>query len=124
MKVNQILKRTAAWSLSALMLSAVLMGTVACTRDESKNPGGTSTSETTSVKPAVTTPAQNGGNNGSGNGTTTDKPLNPDAGTVAPDGDAGNPPAGTENGTGSNHDSGNGTGTKNRPDSFRSRFMK
>lgn len=115
MKANQILKRTAAWSISALMLSTVLLGTAACTRDENKNPGDTTAGGTT-----VTTPAQNGGNNGSG--TTTDKPLNPDAGTVAPDSDAGNPPAGTESGAGTD----NGTGAESRShrdDSFRSRFM-
>ncbi len=107
MKANRIVKRTAAWSISALMLSTVLMGTVACTRDEQKNPGDTTAGGTT-----VTTPAQNGGNNGSGSGT--DKPLNPDAGTVTPDSDAGNPPAGNDNGTGSR---------SFRDDSFRSRFM-
>ncbi len=111
MKATRIVKRAAAWSVSALMLSTVLMGTVACTRDEHKNPADTSNGGTT-----VTTPVQNGGNNGSGSGT--DKPLNPDAGTVNPDSDAGNPPAGTDNGTGGGTES-----RSHRDDSFRSRFM-
>ena len=87
MKATRIVKRAAAWSVSALMLSTVLMGTVACTRDEHKNPG-----DTTAGGPQVTTPAT-GNNNSSGSGT--DKPLSPDAGTVAPNGDAGDPPTGT-----------------------------
>ena len=112
MKANRIVKRTAALGISALLLSTVLMGTVACTRDEQKNPGDTSVNDTTAGGTTVTTPAQNGGNNGSGSGT--DKPMNPDAGTVAPDSDAGNPPAGSDSGTESR---------SYRDDGFRSRFM-
>ncbi len=87
MKAIQRMKRAAAWSLSALALSAVLMGTVACTRGGSNTPADTTGTSTT-----VTTPA-NGSN---GNGTGTNRPLDPDAGTVDPNGDAGDPPAGTE----------------------------
>ena len=89
MKVTQHTKRAAAWSLSALMLSSVLLCSVACTRNDNKNPGDTTAGQT------VTTPAT--GNNGTGS--KPDKPMNPDAGTVAPNGDAGDPPAGTDGGT-------------------------
>lgn len=99
MKVTQHTKRAAAWSLSALVLSSVLLGSVACTRNDNKNPGDTTAGQT------VTTPAT--GNNGSGSNS--DKPLNPDAGTVAPNGDAGDPPTATDG------------GTEGR--TFRSRFM-
>ncbi len=87
MKAIQRMKRAAAWSLSALALSAVLMGTVACTRGGSHTPADTTGTSTT-----VTTPAN--GSNGTGAGT--NRPLDPDAGTVDPNGDAGDPPAGTE----------------------------
>lgn len=90
MKAIQRMKRAAAWSLSALALSVVLMGTVACTRGGSDTPADTTGSDTT-----VTTPA--GGSNGSG--TDTNRPLDPDAGTVDPNGDAGDPPAGTDGGS-------------------------
>jgi hypothetical protein len=87
MKAIQSTKRTAALGLSALMLSSVMLCGVACTRNDHKNPG-----DTTAGGPQVTTPAT-GNNNSSGSGT--DKPLSPDAGTVAPNGDAGDPPTGT-----------------------------
>ena len=90
MKAIQRMKRAAAWSLSALALSAVLMGTVACTRGGSNTPADTTGSDTT-----VTTPAN--GSNGTGTGT--NRPLDPDAGTVETGGDAGDPPAGTEGGS-------------------------
>lgn len=109
-----MVKRMAAWGISALMLSTVLMGTVACTRDEHKNPADTTGGTTGGT--TVTTPAQNGGNNSSGS--STDKPLNPDAGTVAPDSDAGNPPADSGSGSGSGTE-----GRSFRDDGFRSRFM-
>ena len=89
MKAIQPIKRALAWGLSALMLSAVLMGTVACTRGGDNTPTDTTGSGTT-----VTTPATN-----NGTGTGTNKPLDPDAGTVDPNGDAGDPPTGTEGGT-------------------------
>ncbi len=108
MKAIQSIKRTAALGLSALVLSSVMLCSVACTRDDQKNPGDTTAGGST----AVTTPAQNGGNNGSGSGS--DSPMNPDAGTVNPDSDAGNPPAGTDNSQESR---------SYRDDSFRSRFM-
>ena len=89
MKAIHRMKRAAAWGLSALALSATLMGTVACTRGDHTTPG-----DTTAATP-VTTPAT--GNNSTG--ATTTRPLDPDAGTVDPNGDAGDPPTGTENGT-------------------------
>ena len=93
MKAIQRMKRAAAWSLSALALSVVLMGTVACTRGNHDTPGDTTA--TTTAPSTVTTPAT--GNNSTG--ATTTRPLDPDAGTVDPNGDAGDPPTGTENGT-------------------------
>ena len=87
MKATQRIKNAAVWGLSALTLASVMLFSVACTRGSDKNPGD-STSGGTS---AVTTPAT--GNNG------TTKPLDPNAGTVAPNGDAADPPAGTEGGT-------------------------
>lgn len=102
--LTQHTKRAAALGLSALVLSSVMLCSVACTRDDHKNPGDTTAGGST----AVTTPAQNGGNNGSGSGS--DIPMTPDAGTVNPDSDAGNPPAGT-----------NDSSTGDR--GFRSRFM-
>lgn len=102
--LTQHTKRAAALGLSALVLSSVMLCSVACTRDDHKNPGDTTAGGST----AVTTPAQNGGNNGSGSGS--DIPMNPDAGTVNPDSNAGNPPAGT-----------NDSSTGDR--GFRSRFM-
>ena len=89
MKAIHRMKRAAAWGLSALALSAILMGTVACTRGDDTTPGDTTAATT------VTTPAT--GNNSTG--ATTTRPLDPDAGTVDPNGDAGDPPTGTENGT-------------------------
>lgn len=92
MKVMQRIRQASAWGLSALALSTVLLCSVACTRGGDKNPVGTGTGTST-----VTTPAN--GNNGTGASTT--RPLDPDAGTVNPDGDAGDPPANTEGGSGS-----------------------
>ncbi|MBQ9151318.1 MAG: hypothetical protein IJX72_03635 [Clostridia bacterium] len=104
MKANQSTKRAAAWSLSALVLSSVLLCSVACTRNDDKNPGDT-TAGTSNGTPAVTTTAT--GNNGTGSNS--DTPMNPDSGTVDPNGDAGYPPTGTD------------VGTEGR--SFRSHFM-
>ena len=112
MKSFQHTKRAAALGLSALILSSVMLCSVACTRDDMNNPGNPSTSDTTpGGSTAVTTPAQNGGNNGSGSDS--DKPMDPNAGTVNPDGDAGNPPAGSDSRDTRSY----------RDDSFRSRFM-
>ena len=90
MKVMQPIRQALAWGLSALALSTVLLCSVACTRGGDKNPDGTQGGTT-----AVTTPAN--GNNGTGSNTT--RPLDPDAWTVDPNGDAGDPPTGTESGT-------------------------
>ena len=96
----------------ALALSAALLFCMACTRDDMNNPGNPSTSDSTpGGSTAVTTPAQNGGNNGSGS--SSDKPMDPNAGTVNPDSDAGNPPAGSDSRDTRSY----------RDDSFRSRFM-
>ena len=89
MKAIQRIRRASAWGLSALVLSTVLLCSVACTRGGDKNPVGTGTGTSTATTPA-------GGNNGTGSGT--NRPLDPDAGTVNPDGDAGDPPTGTEGG--------------------------
>ena len=107
MKSFQHTKRAAALGLSALILSSVMLCSVACTRDDMNNPGETTPGGST----AVTTPAQNGGNNGSGSNS--DKPMDPNAGTVNPDSDAGNPPAGSDSRDTRSY----------RDDSFRSRFM-
>ena len=93
MKAIQRIKRASAWGLSALALSVVLMGTVACTRGNHNTPGDTTA--TTTAPSTVTTPAT--GNNSTG--ATTTRPLDPDAGTVDPNGDAGDPPTGTESNT-------------------------
>jgi hypothetical protein len=90
MKVMQPIRQALAWGLSALALSTVLLCSVACTRGGDKNPDGTQGGTA-----AVTTPAN--GNNNTGSNTT--RPLDPDAGTVDPNGDAGDPPTGTEGGT-------------------------
>ena len=91
MNANRNTKRAAALGLSALILSSIMLCSVACTRDDHKNPGDT----TAGGNQTTTTPATgNGGSSGSGS----DKPLSPDAGTVNPDGDAGDPPAGTDGG--------------------------
>ena len=90
MKAIQRMKRAGAWSLSALALSVILMGTVACTRGNVNTPGDTTGSTT-----AVTTPANGTG----GTGTGTNRPLDPDAGTVDTGNNAGDPPTGTEGGT-------------------------
>ena len=90
MNVNRNTKRAAALGLSALVLSSVMLFSVACTRDDHKNPGDTTAGNTQTT----TTPSS--GNNGSGSDS--DKPLQPDAGTVDPNGDAGDPPTGTDNG--------------------------
>lgn len=90
MKVMQRIRQASAWGLSALALSTVLLCSVACTGGGDKNPDGTQGGTA-----AVTTPAN--GNNGTGSSTT--RPLDPDAGTVDPNGDAGDPPTGTESGT-------------------------
>ena len=89
MKAIQHMKRAAAWSLSALALSAVLMGTVACTRGNNHTPGDT-TATTTVTTPATET---------NGTGAVTTRPLDPDAGTVDTNDNAGDPPTGTEGGT-------------------------
>ena len=89
MKAIQRMKRAAAWSFSALALSAVLMGTVACTRGNVNNPNDTTATTT------VTTPATEQ----SSTGADTTRPLDPGAGTVDTGDTAGDPPTGTHDGT-------------------------
>ena len=89
MKANQSTKRAAALGLSALILSSVMLCSVACTRNDDKNPGDT----TAGGNQTTTTPST-----GNHNGSNTDRPLDPNAGTVAPDGDAGDPPTVTDQG--------------------------
>jgi len=82
MKAMQKPLRTVAQILAlAVILSTMLLCSVACTRGDGQG-SDTTTGDST---PSTTT----------GNGQTT-TPMDPDAGTVNPDGDAGNPPAGTD----------------------------
>ena len=76
-------QRTAVRRCSAILLSAVALTSVmllfaSCTGNGNMNPAETAT--------------------GTHNGTGTTAPLDPNAGTVNPNGDAGNPPAGTDDG--------------------------
>ena len=105
MNANRNTKRAAALGLSALILSSVMLCSVACTRDDHKNPGDT----TAGGNQTTTTPATG---DGSGSGSGSDKPLDPDAGTVKPDDDAGDPPAGTEGENGSSENGSSESGTK------------
>ena len=84
-------KRTAARRASAILLSAMTLTSAmllctSCTGDGNMDDSGT-TAGTTAGTVANTD-----------NGTAS--PMDPNAGTVKPDGDAGNPPAGTDDGTG------------------------
>lgn len=105
MKATPHIHRTLALGLSTLLLSSVLLFSVACTRGNGDGAGGT-TAGTSTGTPAVTTPATSGQNS---TGSNTARPMDPDAGTVNPDGDAGDPPTATDDG----HES----------RSFRSHFM-
>ena len=87
MKAMQRIKRVTAWGLSALTLSAVLLCAVACTGGGDPAPGGTTGGTTAATTPATSRPD-----------TGTNRPLDPGAGTVTPNGDAGDPPAGTDSG--------------------------
>ena len=96
MKAMQTAKRTMALGLSALVLSSVMLCGVSCTRGDHANPAdttGTGNESQNGNKPSVTTPATD---QNDGAGSNSDKPLDPGAGTVRPNGDAGDPPAGTE----------------------------
>ena len=87
MKAIQRIRQGAAWGFSALILSTVLLCAVACTGGSTSVPDGTTGGTAVTTAPAT----------GHG-GTETNRPLNPDAGTVAPGGDAGDPPTGTDGG--------------------------
>lgn len=90
MKAIQPIKRALAWGLSALALSTVLLCTVACTGGGDPTPGGTTAGTTVTTTPATNRPDAG-----------TNRPLDPDAGTVDPNGTPGDPPTGTEGGTSS-----------------------
>jgi hypothetical protein len=88
MKAMQRIKRATAWSLSALTLSALLLCAVACTGGGDPAPGGTTGGTTATTTPATGRPDAG-----------TNRPLDPGAGTVTPNGDAGDPPTGTDGGS-------------------------
>ena len=83
-------KRTAALGLSALILSSVMLCGVSCTGGDQNSPTDTTGNGN---KPSVTTPATDKHDS---NGSGSDKPMDPDAGTVRPNENPGDPPAGTE----------------------------
>ncbi len=86
-------RQQGAWGLTcAVLMTAILLGCASCTRDEIlHDPKDTGTSAGTM---ADTRPS--GGGTGGIPGT--GKPLDPDAGTVNPNGDAGDPPAAPDSG--------------------------
>lgn len=99
--------RRTAWGMTcAVLMTAILLGCASCTRDEILHDPKDTANGTTAGTMADTRPS--GGTNGGTPGT--GKPLDPDAGTVNPNGDAGDPPAAS--------DKGDAAGK-----SFRSRFM-
>ena len=77
----------------ALALSAALLFCMACTRDDMKPTD--IPKDTTGSTTADTTPGSMGPSDGTGDA----DPLNPDAGTVRPSDDAGDPPADNGNDT-------------------------
>ncbi len=97
MKANHTINRRRALSaVTAVALSAVMLVSVSCTRNDLKDDPKDTTAGTSAVtkpdsgsdnKPGMTTPESA-------------KPLDPGAGTVNPDADPGTPPAGTESGKG------------------------
>ncbi len=87
MKATNTLRRGIAALACALLLGTVSLTFVSCTRNEMSDPKDT-TSGTTETKPS-----ENHG--GTGMGTMPGSPLDPDAGTVNPEADPGDPPAGT-----------------------------
>ena len=72
-------------AMSAVVLSATMLATVSCTKkmdDQNDTTTGTVTDTTATTKPETNSE--------------TAKPMDPDAGTVKPDSDPANPPAGTD----------------------------
>lgn len=91
MKATHPIRRQVLCAMSAVALSAIMLTSVSCTRnamndDVSDTTAGTATDTTATTQPD------------SGNSDTT-KPLDPEAGTVNPDSDPANPPAGSSEGT-------------------------
>ncbi len=78
----------------AVLLTAILLGCASCTRDEILH-DPKDTGAGTSAGSMADTGAAGGGTGGMPG---TGKPLDPGAGTVNPNGDAGDPPAATDKG--------------------------
>ena len=74
-------RRSSAILLSALTLTAVMLLCTSCTRGGDMNPSDTGSGSVSQTEKG------------------TARPLDPNAGTVRPDGNSGNPPAGTDGGT-------------------------
>ncbi len=84
-------RRNTAWGMTcAVLMTAILLGCASCTRDEilhdpKDTAGGTTAGTMADTKPSGGVPGTGGA-------------LDPDAGTVNPNGDAGDPPAATDKG--------------------------
>ncbi len=98
MKATHSTRRRALCAVTAAALSAVMLVSVSCTRNDGKDDPKDSTSGTT----AGTTAGTTGGTTGGMTDQTheTGKLLDPDAGTVSPDAEPGDPPAGADSGRG------------------------
>lgn len=98
MKATHSIRRQALCAMSAVALSVIMLTSVSCTKKMNGNADTTTdtVTETTATTKPETKPE-------------TAKPMDPDAGTVEPDSNPANPPAGTD------HD----TDTR-----FRSHFMR
>ncbi len=86
--------RRARIAVAAAALSVVMLASVSCTRNDVTDDAKDTTAGTT----ATTTPGgttDNKPGNKPGDKPDTGKPLDPNAGTVAPDAAPGDPPAGT-----------------------------
>ena len=81
---------TGVTAISSFDDRTVLLCTVACTGGGDPTPGGTTAGTTVTTTPATNRPDAG-----------TNRPLDPDAGTVDPNGTPGDPPTGTEGGTSS-----------------------
>ncbi len=96
MKAIKHTRRQVLCAISAIALSAVMLASASCTRDSVKDDPkdtGKGTDTTAADKPETkpnTKPDTTPG---------TSHPMDPEAGTVEPDSDPSNPPAGTESDT-------------------------
>ncbi len=90
MKATHSTRRRVLCTIGAVALSAVMLASVSCTRNDVTDDPKDTTAGTT----AGTATDKNENNPGIGN------PLDPDAGTVSPDAAPGDPPAGTGEGRG------------------------